>query len=353
MYKHTRKFLSNTRTPVAIFITISILCIGWQQAIDAETSAALERIDADSLKGDLSFLASDLLQGRDTPSPGLDLASEYIASEFRKHGVEPGTPEGYFQTAPWPVNGEPKAKVRNVIGVIRGTDPFLKGTYVLVSAHYDHLGLSPDKEAKDRIYNGANDDGSGTVGVVELASALASAHVRPKRTLVFALWFGEEKGLVGSRYYCDHPVFPLNKTVAMINLEQIGRTDDESGPRKRAVAMTGYDYSDLGSTLRDAARQVGIDVQKDPVNSDAFFGRSDNLAFASHGIPAHTLCTAFIYPDYHKVSDEWSKVDYANEAAVLKGICVGVMTVANAKQPPAWNSANPKADEYRSKRPSE
>ncbi len=148
------------------------------------------------------------------------------------------------------------------------------------SAHYDHLGIGPHNGSGDRIYNGANDDGSGTVSVIEIASALATLRSRPKRSLVFVTFYGEEHGLVGSRYYVEHPLVPLAKTVADINLEQVGRTDDSDGPRVSAATVTGYDYSDVGDRLRRAGRAVGVDVVKHPTKSDSYFGASDNAAFA-------------------------------------------------------------------------
>ena len=132
-------------------------------------------------------------------------------------------------------------KLRNVVGLLRGSDPALKDTYVLVTGHYDHIGMSGNCE--DRIYNGANDDGSGTVSVVELASALTTLKERPKRSLVFMTVFGEEKGLLGSRYYGRHPIFPIEKTIADINLEQVGRTDSTEGPQIANASMTGFNDS--------------------------------------------------------------------------------------------------------------
>ena len=131
-----------------------------------------------------------------------------------------------------PAPVERPVRIRNVIAILRGSDPALKDTYVLVTAHYDHLGVRPDLPG-DNIYNGANDDGSGTVSVIELASALATLKERPKRSLVFMTFFGEEKGLRGSRYYGRHPVFPIEQTVADVNLEQVGRTDSDEGPQLR------------------------------------------------------------------------------------------------------------------------
>jgi Peptidase family M28 len=359
--------------------------------IQPEILAALDRISADSLRGHLSFIASDLLEGRNTPSRGLDIAAEYIAAQFRGAGLEPAGDAGsksYFQTSEWSVgpskdgfvelsvddgqqkmrarasqlaalgvkvepqadgtNGDsekPVVKLRNVAGLLRGSDPALKDSYVIVSAHYDHIGVQSTGEG-DRINNGANDDGSGTVSVIELASALASLKQRPKRSIVFIAWFGEEKGLHGSRYYARHPLFPLEKTVAMVNLEHLGRTDDIEGPKLNSATLTGFDFTDLGPIFRAAGEKTGIDVYKNEKNSDAFFSRSDNQALADAGIPAHTLCVAFIFPDYHKPGDHWEKIDYANLARVNRTIALALLTIADNAEPPKWNELNPKTEKY-------
>jgi len=318
----------------------------WKANLTQERKAALDVISPDSLKGHLSFIASDALEGRGTPSRGLDIAAEYIAAQFRRSGLEPVGDEGYFQTTTLTARGsEKQEKVRNVIGVLRGSDPKLADTYVLITAHYDHLGIRPSAEG-DTIFNGANDDGSGTVAVLELAGALSRLKVHPKRTLVFMTFFGEERGLLGSRYYGSHPIFPIEKTVAHINLEQVGRTDDLEGPRVAGASMTGFDFSDIGPIFAAAGKAVGIEVSKHPKNSDAFFGRSDNQALADLGIPAHTLCTAYIYPDYHRASDHWDKVDYNNLAKVLRMVGLGTLMVADVEQEPRWNAANEKASRY-------
>jgi hypothetical protein len=368
-----------------------------------EIRAALDSISADSLRGHLSFIASDLLEGRNTPSRGLEIAAEYIAAQFRRAGLEPVGDAGsksYFQTSEWSVgpardnfvelavddgrqkmraradqlaalgvnlehqssgatgatgatgadgaNGsseKPVVKLRNVVGLLPGSDPALKESYVIVSAHYDHIGVRPTGEG-DRINNGANDDGSGTVSLIELASALASLEQKPKRSVVFIAWFGEEKGLQGSRYYARHPVFPLEKTVAMVNLEHLGRTDDSEGPKLNSATLTGFDFTDLGPIFRDAGVKTGVNVYKHEKNSDAFFSRSDNQALADAGIPAHTLCVAFIFPDYHKPGDHWEKIDYANLASVNRTIALALLTIADNAEPPKWNESNPKTEKY-------
>ena len=366
-------------------------------AIESEVQAALDRISEDSLRGHLSFIASDALEGRATPSRGLNLAAEYIAAQFRRAGLEPagdanaaGQKE-FFQTATWvlgaktgetfeaatqdgsvkmrlrapqveqltqagiitkpPPTGEQKEetlsfKTSNLVGVLRGSDPVLKDTYVLVTAHYDHIGAGAAMAGTDTINNGANDDGSGTVSVIELASALAGMKTRPKRSIVFMTFFGEERGLLGSRYYGKHPAFPLDKTIADVNLEHVGRTDDVEGDKSNSATMTGFDFSDMGPIFRKAGELTGVNVYKHEKNSDSFFNRSDNQAMADAGIPAHTLCVAFIFPDYHKVGDHWEKINYPNLAKTNRMIALALTMIANNPEAPKWNEANEKTKRY-------
>jgi Zn-dependent M28 family amino/carboxypeptidase len=322
----------------------------------------LRRISAGSLRGHLSFIASDLLEGRGTPSRGLDLAAEYIAAQFRRAGLEPVGDDGYYQTADMPETGqkgsgsatpikhlpdadEAAVKVRNVIGLLRGSDAALANTYVLVTAHYDHLGMKPEGTG-DRIYNGANDDGSGTVSVIEIASALASLQPRPRRSIVFMAFFGEEEGTLGSLYYARHPVFPIGETVADVNLEQVGRTDATDGRKISQATFTGYDYSDLPRVFRLAGARTGVRVHSDRPYGDSFFVRSDNAPLANQGVPAHTVAVAFDFADYHKVTDDWRKIDYDNMAKVDRMVALGIMMVADNPQPPRWNETDTKTEPY-------
>lgn len=322
-----------------------------------EQRAVMERITAASLRGHLSFIASDALEGRGTPSRGLDLAAEYIASQFRRAGLEPAAGGGYFQTVTVAELGAAGARiirrlgpeaasatVRNVAGILRGSDPALAGTYVVLSAHYDHMGQA--EAGEDRIFNGANDDGSGTVSVIEIAAALAAMNPHPERSILFLAFFGEESGLAGSRYYSEHPLVPPEKTIAHLNLEQVGRTDASKGPQLKSANLTGWDFSNLPAILAEAARPAGVRIWKDPAGSDPFFSRSDNAPLAALGIPAHTLSVAYEFPDYHKATDHWDKIDYDNMAAVARAIALGLMRLASNAPPPSWNKDYPAAQRY-------
>ncbi len=303
-------------------------------------------ITPNALRADVSFLASDLLEGRDTPSRGLDIAAEYIASQLRRSGLEPVSGDSFYQAVPIPpphekrepdsfaYSGPPLRSANNVIGLLRGSDPMLRDTYVIVSSHYDHLGLAP--EGADRIFNGANDDASGTASVLEVANALASLHPRPKRSVLVILFCGEEKGLLGSKYYASHPLVPLEQTVAQINMEQMGRTDSTEGPHLKMMNVTGFDYSTIPALLADSGKRVQIAVVKDAQASDAYFRRSDNGPLADVGIPAHTVSVTYEFPDYHAVGDEWQKLDYDNMAHVDQAVGIAMLRLASGLMAPKW-----------------
>jgi Zn-dependent M28 family amino/carboxypeptidase len=240
--------------------------------------------------------------------------------------------------------GETKAAVRNVIGVLRGSDPVLKDTYVFVTAHYDHLGTREREGETDSIFNGANDDASGVAGMIEVARALVAA--KPKRSVVFMGFYGEERGLLGSTYYGRNPVFPLKASVAQINLEQIGRTDDDEGPRVGAFNLTGFDYTDISTFLKGAAEKAGVKLEKHEKNNEPYFMRSDNAALARVGVPSTTISTAYSFPDYHRAGDHWDKLDYPNFAKIANAISGGVLTMANSDKAPAWSANNPKVARY-------
>ncbi len=294
-----------------------------------------------ALRAHVRFLASDNLGGRGTPSKGLDIAADYIASQFEIIGLE-GPLGGSFSQETTYERGTVSGDVRNVIGLLKGSDPVLSGTYVIVSAHYDHLGTREGEG--DQVFNGANDDASGVAGMIECARALAGA--RPKRSVLFIGFYGEERGLVGSRFYGQNPVFPLAATVGQINLEQIGRTDDTEGPRVGAFNLTGFDYTDLHKYMSPAAQKVGIRVEKHERLNEPYFNASDNAALAAVGVPSTTVSVAYSFPDYHKSGDHWDKLDYDNFAKLVDAIALGVRAVADAPVAPKWNADNPKTARY-------
>jgi len=291
------------------------------------------------------------------PVPQLQIASDELQRWIDHAGTNAG-PRAVSLDIPAPEDH--KVVVKNVIGILRGSDPRLKDTFVLLTAHYDHIGTTETaghmankpnpKNTSDHIYNGANDDGSGTVSVVEIGRALSKLTRHPRRSIVFMTFFGEERGLLGSTYYGRHPMFLIADTVADVNLEQVGRTDSTTGRQINTASLTGFDYSDVPKYLVNAGRDTGIRVYLDKQASDAYFVRSDNAALAQQGVPAHSLTVAFDYPDYHGLGDEWQKVDYENMARVDRMIALALLRIANNESAPQWNASNPKTAPFREAR---
>jgi hypothetical protein len=491
----------------SIRLTIPQQDAKWRDALTPAGQQALSVISADSLRGHLSFIASDLLEGRKDGSPGEAVAAEYIAAQFRRAGLKPAGNDGYFQSAPkteltpaqegykcllkagdrsveisplrfvladstgsrtalmalhiddaevikvpfggnlagqfpdmhgkviltdYPATpdrgaiarrqeflsrlaaaapaliaevrggaprdssyfsngtmvdyvpgerqpagtpiailtgdavaklyaelpegagkavftlhlGGPKAKqlvMRNVVGMLPGSDPAFADRYILLTAHYDGVGPRPGTSGG---WDAANDDGSGTVSVIEIAAALASMKERPRSSIVFMTFYGEEAGGLGSRYYAEHPLFPIEKTIADINLEQVGRTDSSEGDQSRRASLTGFDYSDLGQVFRRAGELTEVTVYKHEKNSDPYFAASDNVELANIGIPAHTLCVAYMFADYHGPGDTWQKINYENMALTDRMITTALLILANSDREPRWNAGAPQASRY-------
>ncbi len=225
-------------------------------------------------------------------------------------------------------------RLRNVAGILRGSDPAVRDRFVILSAHYDHLGVKSPGPG-NRIYHGANDNASGVASLIEIGKALNFA-THPRRSILFLAVFGEEEGLLGSGYYVRHPLIPLAHTVADMNLEQLGRTDSSDGPEIARFTISGPSYSNLAQMMEAGTRNAGVVLYRKE-NGDDYFDRSDNYSFAASGIVAHTLTVAFEFPDYHEVSDEAAKIDYGNLARVDRGIAAALSAIADAASVPRWS----------------
>jgi Zn-dependent M28 family amino/carboxypeptidase len=217
----------------------------------------------------------------------------------------------------------------NVIGVIRGSDPAARDSAIVVGAHFDHLGSGAPVNG-DSIYNGADDDASGVVAVLEIARALRAGPA-PRRTVIFVAFTGEEVGGIGSRWYLAHPTIPLARTVAQFQIEMIARPDSLAGGPGRAW-LTGFERSTMGEMLRAAA----VPIVADPRPDMQFFRRSDNIAFAYVGIPAHTLSTFNMHTDYHRPSDDLSHVDFDHMTRVIDAAIRATRILADGPAP-QWN----------------
>jgi hypothetical protein len=219
----------------------------------------------------------------------------------------------------------------NAIGMLEGTDKTLKAEYVVFSAHMDHIGITPG--AADSINNGADDDGSGTVAVVELAEAFSRKGVRPRRSLIFMTVSGEEKGLWGSAYFSEHPTVPLGQLVADLNIDMIGRN------WKDTVAVIGMEHSDLARSLQKVAAanpKLGLTAVGDQWPEENIYFRSDHYNFARKGVPI-LFFTSGLHEDYHKPSDSPDKIDSEKTARIAQLIFHLGQDVANSPARPQWN----------------
>jgi len=286
------------------------------------------QIKEQDVRAELGFLASDAMQGRGSGTPYERIAAEYIGSQFRQFGLEPGGDadsagnKTFVQRVPLQ-----SGATWNAIGVLRGTDP--AGETIMLSAHLDHLGVNEALTADDKIFNGADDDASGCVAVLELARVLAAGR-RPRRTVYFICFGSEERHGLGSRYFIDHSPVPLTKIVADLNLEMLGRPDAKVPPGM--LWLTGFERSTLGPEL---ARR-GAALVADPRPEQHFFERSDNYPLALQGVIAHTVSSFGMHADYHRPADDVGKIDFPFMTRSLNSLVKPVLWLANSTFRPAW-----------------
>jgi hypothetical protein len=224
-----------------------------------------------------------------------------------------------------------KANTWNAVGRLTGSDPQQAQEVILLSAHIDHVGTGRAQAAAsgDTIYNGADDDASGSIAVLELAKALALGP-KPKRTIVFA-WFGsEESGGTGARYFADKPVVPLDRIIANLQFEMIGRPDAKVPAH--TLWLTGFERSNLGPELA----KRGARLVQDPHPEQNFFERSDNIQFARRGVVAHTVSSFGLHKDYHQPSDEIETIDFAHMTDAIRSMVAPVEWLANGTFKPEW-----------------
>jgi peptidase M28-like protein len=220
----------------------------------------------------------------------------------------------------------------NSVGILEGSDPVLKKEYVVYSAHMDHIGISPGQA--DSINNGADDDASGTVGVIELAEAFSQAGVRPKRSIIFLTVSGEEKGLWGSNFFTSHPPVPIHQIVADINIDMIGRNWPDT------IVAIGKEHSDLGATLNRVNRahpELGMTAIDDRWPEERFYFRSDHYNFARRGVPILFFFNG-VHQDYHEVTDSPEKINSEKEARILRLLFYLGQEIGNAPKRPQWES---------------
>lgn len=280
------------------------------------TQKYVSTISESALRTNLTIIASDEMEGRQTGSEGQKKAGRYIIEQYKNAGVSfPKGATNYYQTVPAAfLNAKYNQNLpdsENIWAYIEGTD--LKDQVVVVSAHYDHIGIE-----NGEIFNGADDDGSGTVALIEIAKAFQKAKNEgngPRRSVLILHVTGEEHGLHGSRYYTENPLFSLKNTVANVNIDMIGRSDDRHIGDNNYVYVIGSDYlsTDLYNVCENANKKhIGMKLDytyNDKKDKNRYYYRSDHYNFAKNGIPSVFFFNG-VHADYHKASDEVDKIEF-------------------------------------------
>ncbi|MFS4417699.1 M28 family metallopeptidase [Maribacter sp. 2307ULW6-5] len=279
--------------------------------------------NAQRIKGMMQFLASDGLKGRDSGSKGLEAAASYASGIFRESGVSP-----FFETYNDTLDNF-EGTTYNVVGVLPGNDPELAGEYVVIGAHYDHIGQIAAKNG-DSIANGANDNASGSITVLELARYFGAAKTN-KRSMIFALFSAEEKGLLGSRHLARKLKERDLDLYVMLNFEMVGVP---MADKDHLLYLTGHELSNMASVANELAGEkvVGFLPKAKEFN---LFKRSDNYPFHEvFGVPSQTFCSFDFtnYDHYHQVGDEAALMDYGHMATVVNKLLPAVEGIVNDQQ---------------------
>jgi hypothetical protein len=306
----------------------------WSQLVTRNGRAQM-RDPSRKVGGPVALVVRSASIGPVASGLGIDLPAAQSATAFQVTPVAGAQLQVHARIEPVERSSAP-----NVVGILEGSDPTLKNEYVVFSAHMDHIGVAGPRgsggcraRGADSICNGADDDGSGTAAVVEIAGAFASLNPRPKRSIIFLNVSGEEKGLWGSAYFSDHPAVPITSIVADLNIDMIGRN------WKDTIVAIGKEHSDLGATLnRVGAAHPELNMR--PIDDiwpqENFYFRSDHYNFARKGVPILFFFSG-THADYHQVSDSPDKIDAEKESRVVQLIFYLGVEVANSAARPKWN----------------
>lgn len=300
-----------------LLIAATLSCTSQKSSVvDSNPSEYIKTITEADLKTHLQIVASDAMEGRETGSVGQKKAGDYLISQYQANTVFfPKGATDYYQRIPSSflnaIRNDNLPDSENIWAYIEGSEK--PNEIIVISAHYDHIGL-----INGEVYNGADDDGSGTVALLEIAQAFAQAKKEgngPKRSILFLHFTGEEHGLLGSSYYSQNPLFPLTNTIANINIDMIGRHDEFHNDSSNYVYVIGSDYlsTDL-YTICEAANssytKLFLDYKyNDRTDPNRFYYRSDHYNFAKNGIPSVFLFTG-VHADYHQATDEVDRIEF-------------------------------------------
>lgn len=316
-----------------VTLTAGMVACGTQKNVEnANPMEYAETITVSDLQEHLFTFAGDDYEGRDTGEPGQKKAAEYIVDFYQQIGIDaPTSNPNYYQVIPTEFFNKKMKDSENVLGFIKGSEK--PEEILVITSHYDHVGVDDE----GNIYNGADDGGSGPVAILEIAEAFKAAQkdgYTPKRSVLFIHLTAEEKGLLGSKYYVENPIFPLENTVANLNMDMIGRIDANHKGNDNYIYLIGSDK--LSTDLHEVSENVNSEFMNmdldytynDENDPNRFYYRSDHYNFAKNNIPAIFYFNG-VHPDYHKATDTAEKIEYE---ALMKRARLVFLT--------AWEIAN-------------
>jgi Zn-dependent M28 family amino/carboxypeptidase len=323
---------------LSVFLTVILASFLSKNPV--ELNQKKNAVTASELKEWISFLSSDAMKGRKNGSPEMKTAADWIGGKFREYGVTPAGPNGDFIQS-YTFNSRIGAtEERNVIGIIEGSGSELKNQYIVVSAHFDHIGIKRGA-APDSICNGADDNAAGTCAVIGIAKTLSLSKMKPGRSIIFAAFSGEESGMRGSRYFVSASPVPLKNIIADINFEMIGHSEYLG---KNNYYMTGCPYSNLDDVIGEYNKKTDIRlIDTIPLASQLFYA-SDNIAFSrisvangiAQGIPSGTFATTALSDYLHSVDDEAELFDFENMANLVNYFSDMILWLSNSDSEIKW-----------------
>ena len=290
-----------------------------------------QTINEISVKKHLYTLANDSMQGRKAGSPGIEKAAKYIEQQFSKIGLKPFENSSFRQSFKH-INSRSEKKEEldlfNIIGLLKGTS--LKEEFVIISAHYDHLGQIEGGKG-DLVFNGANDNATGVAAMIMLAEYFKKAKIN-KRSILFVAFTAEEMGLIGSNYFGK--TISAESIIAGVNIEMIGK-ESPFGPK--TAWLTGFKRSTFGKIIQKNLSSSEYRLYPDPYKDFRLFFRSDNASLARLGVPAHTFSTSPMDKDldYHQLSDEVETLDVKIITETIKAISVGIKSIVSGDDTPS------------------
>lgn len=321
-----------------LIFTLALTLTGHGQTIQKD-----QPVTPSDLKDWISYLASDAMRGRSNGSPEMKTAALWIVDKFRKNNLKPLAESGeYIQD--YPVTARQRTiNERNVVSMLPGTDPALKNQYIVLSAHFDHVGVRRAFEG-DSIYNGADDNASGICTLIGIAKTIKESGLKPGRTIIFAAFSGEELGMRGSRYFVANSPVPMKDVYADINFEMIGHSEYLG---KNNYYMTGCPVSNLDDVIIENDKQTKFLLIDTIIIADNLFYASDNIAFSrisaaegiTTGIPSGTFATSTMASYLHTPKDEASLFDFENMAGLVNHFTDMVIRLSNYKGEIKWTDS--------------